>query len=163
MMRGRRGVHPWTAGRDDQGGAAAVELALLLPLLLVVLLGTMQVGTGFGQVMAIANGAREGARYGSQGSTCAEVVDRARDAMETSNIDPSTDATLNIVVRNTADDGDPTRKNLCPTLAAVPCEDPDATWVAVEVTITRALSIPFVRNDPDFTMSRDGVFACEAS
>jgi len=47
-------------------GQSAVELALVLPLLLLLLLGAVDLGRAFGVWMALSNAAREGARYGCQ-------------------------------------------------------------------------------------------------
>jgi len=46
----------------DQDGAAAVEFALLLPLLVVLLFGFIQFGTAFNTRIQATNAAREGAR-----------------------------------------------------------------------------------------------------
>ena len=47
---------------QDQDGAAAVEFALLLPLLVVLLFGFIQFGTAFNTRIQATNAAREGAR-----------------------------------------------------------------------------------------------------
>ena len=47
---------------QDQDGAAAVEFALLLPLLVVLLFGFIQFGTAFNTKIQATNAAREGAR-----------------------------------------------------------------------------------------------------
>ncbi|SEE65738.1 TadE-like protein [Arthrobacter alpinus] len=47
-----------------QRGAAAVEFALILPLLLAMLFGVIDYGILFGQNMSLQNAAREGARQG---------------------------------------------------------------------------------------------------
>jgi Flp pilus assembly protein TadG len=49
--------------RSEQG-AAAVEFALLLPILLVVLLGTIEFGLAFFTQEVLTNASREGARAG---------------------------------------------------------------------------------------------------
>jgi Flp pilus assembly pilin Flp len=46
----------------DQDGAAAVEFALLLPLLVMLLFGFIQFGTAFNTRIQATNAAREGAR-----------------------------------------------------------------------------------------------------
>jgi len=48
-------------------GAAAVEFALVLPLLLVFVLGISQFGITFSQWLQLEHAAREGARWGSIG------------------------------------------------------------------------------------------------
>ena len=51
--------------RNDQRGADLVELALMLPLLLLVLLGVADFGRAMHTYITITNAAREGARYAS--------------------------------------------------------------------------------------------------
>ncbi len=46
-------------------GQAAAELALLLPLLILILLGCLDLGRAFSAWLTLQNGVREGARYGS--------------------------------------------------------------------------------------------------
>src|SRR5918999_4990271 len=49
-------------GRRGQDGAAAVEFALLLPLLVLLLFGFIQFGIAFNTKIQATNAAREGAR-----------------------------------------------------------------------------------------------------
>ncbi len=59
----------------EERGSAAVEFALVLPLLLTLVLGIVNFAIVFGQSLALNNAAREAARQGSvPGQTCAEVV-----------------------------------------------------------------------------------------
>lgn len=69
MFSGRKRL-----GQDSttrQRGAAAVEFALILPLLLFMVLGVIDYGVFFGQNISLQNAAREGAR---QGVTQGEVL-----------------------------------------------------------------------------------------
>lgn len=50
------------ASRSNQSGAAMVELALILPLLLLVLFGIIEASWAFAQQNDVRHGAREGAR-----------------------------------------------------------------------------------------------------
>jgi len=59
-------------GRDDETGAAAVEFAIVLPLLLMLVLGGLDWGYYFFVAQVTTNAAREGARAGSL-----ELVDSA--------------------------------------------------------------------------------------
>ena len=52
-------------GRKKERGAAAVEFALILPLLMVILFGTIDWGWYFFVQQIVNNAAREGARVGS--------------------------------------------------------------------------------------------------
>lgn len=49
--------------KDKERGAAAVEFALVLPVLLAILLGIMEFGFLFNQQISATNAAREGARF----------------------------------------------------------------------------------------------------
>lgn len=52
-----------------QSGNTAVELALVLPLLMLILLGTADFGRGFAQWIAIQQAARSGTQYASVDTT----------------------------------------------------------------------------------------------
>jgi Flp pilus assembly protein TadG len=52
---------------NNQRGAAAVEFALLLPLLIAIIFGISQFGIAFNNWIVINNAAREGARLASVG------------------------------------------------------------------------------------------------
>ncbi len=70
-------------GDQAQRGAVAVEFALLLPVLLLILVGTIQFGILFSQYQVMEGAAREGARCAAvqgAGSTCV-VQDRVDAAL----------------------------------------------------------------------------------
>jgi len=74
-----------TARRDRQRGAAAVEFALVLPLLLTLVLGSIDWGWFFFIDQLVTNAAREGARAGSvlpprPTSTASQAEDAAEQA-----------------------------------------------------------------------------------
>ncbi|MCL6451435.1 MAG: pilus assembly protein [Acetobacteraceae bacterium] len=66
----------WRQGR----GQAVVELALLLPVLLLVLLGIAEVGRLVAVDLALQHAAREGARLGATGASDAEITQRVLDS-----------------------------------------------------------------------------------
>lgn len=53
------------ARNDTQEGQSLVELALLLPILLLIMAGVLDLGRAFHAYVTVANAAREGARYGA--------------------------------------------------------------------------------------------------
>jgi Flp pilus assembly protein TadG len=68
--------------RED--GAAAVEFALVLPLLVIVTLGIITGGLSYSNAIGVQNAVREGARFGATGdvsqvSWTADVIARVRD------------------------------------------------------------------------------------
>ncbi|GAC1440589.1 MAG: hypothetical protein NVS3B26_10220 [Mycobacteriales bacterium] len=69
--------------RRDQG-AAAVEFALVLPVLILVLFGIIEFGIAFAQELSLNAGAREGARLGVvPGTDCAGVTAATQSAAAT--------------------------------------------------------------------------------
>lgn len=51
--------------RRSQIGAAAVEFALVVPILIVLLFGITTAGLSYSQALGMANGTREGSRFGA--------------------------------------------------------------------------------------------------
>ncbi len=51
--------------RVGERGVVAVEFALVLPLIAMLLLGVLTAGIGFGQAVGLANAVREGGRFGA--------------------------------------------------------------------------------------------------
>lgn len=112
MMRGER-------------GQAAVELALVLPVLLLVLLGIAEFGRGLSAYLTVQHAAREGARLAVTGASDSNVDARVRDAA--SFLEGATD---------------PQR------LAVVVAPDPAArqagAQIAVNVTYQFAFLVPYI-------------------
>ena len=72
-MRARRGH-----GRHDRG-AAAVEFALILPILMMLVFAVIGFGFLFAQNLALSNSARQAARYGVvQNRSCFDLVAEAQ-------------------------------------------------------------------------------------
>lgn len=61
--------------KDD--GQAMVELALILPVLLLIIMGIIEFGFMFNNYLTLNNVSREAARYASLGGTDSEAVVRA--------------------------------------------------------------------------------------
>lgn len=62
-------------GSDE--GASAVEFAIVLPLLAMLLFGIMQYGYTFFEYIQVAQSAREAVRWGALGSSDAEIRAKA--------------------------------------------------------------------------------------
>lgn len=68
--------------RKKQKGQSLVEFALILPILLLVILGTMEFGRIFLLYATVSNGAREGSRYGMVNPTDTDgIIARVNDRM----------------------------------------------------------------------------------
>ena len=61
-------------GRRDDRGAAAVEFALVLPVLVVLLFGMVQFGIAYDAQLKVTHAAREGARMAAVGGDVAAAV-----------------------------------------------------------------------------------------
>jgi Flp pilus assembly protein TadG len=76
--------------RSNQRGQAVIELALTLPLLLVVVFGIIDFGFMFQRYETVTNAAREGARLGvltnSAGYTATEAQNRAISYLQASGL-----------------------------------------------------------------------------
>ncbi|MFQ4149952.1 TadE/TadG family type IV pilus assembly protein [Arthrobacter sp. LAPM80] len=75
----------------SERGAAAVEFAFILPVLLLLVIGIMEFGFLFNQQISASNAAREGARYAAvhyadSGFSAARVQTAATDAAPTLNM-----------------------------------------------------------------------------
>jgi Flp pilus assembly protein TadG len=65
---------------DSEHGAAAVEFALLLPLLLLLVLGTIEFGRVYNVQITLTNAAREGVRVMAIGNDPVAAKDAAKNA-----------------------------------------------------------------------------------
>lgn len=69
---------------EDDNGAAAVEFALVVPLLIALVFGIIQFGILFAEELSLSNGARQGARVGAvDRTTCGRIVDEVQAAATT--------------------------------------------------------------------------------
>ncbi|HUV94852.1 MAG TPA: TadE/TadG family type IV pilus assembly protein [Anaerolineae bacterium] len=69
-----------------QRGQTLVEFALVLPILVLLLVGMLEVGRLLNAWLIVSNGAREGARYATVGVSEAEVIAKVKEACTT--LDP---------------------------------------------------------------------------
>lgn len=161
-------------GRHRQGGAAAVELALILPVLILLAYGVIEFGKLFAQDLAMGNGAREGARFGATADDVAcnkvaagpnpDLIRLVQNVSETTFFNPI-DPALSITVLVGPDRA--TATALCDRATinnAAACDGAaDGDRVYVEMEYVRGLSIPFGPADDAFTLTGRGVFQCEYS
>ena len=78
-----------------QDGAAMVELAIVLPLLLILLFGIIEASWAFNQQLEVRHGAREGARLVAvNAGTDAEITDEVCDRMHFSGDEALTEVTI---------------------------------------------------------------------
>ena len=91
-------THAWLTFRRDRRGTALIEMALTLPLMLLVSVGIFEFGRAYQTWQVVTNAAREGARIAIlPGTTDAMVTDRVRTYMSDGALSDSTNATVTIV------------------------------------------------------------------
>jgi Flp pilus assembly protein TadG len=74
------GAHAWrsrTTPRDDSG-AAAVEFALVVPFVLLLLFGVIDFGRAYNMQLSLTHAAREGARVAALGGSSASATSRTQ-------------------------------------------------------------------------------------
>ena len=130
--------------KRDQRGAAAVEMAIVLPVLVLLVFGIIQWSIYFNRLQGLQAAAREGARVAAlPQSTQSDVKAKVTDAL--SGVLPS-GATPTISVS-------PSSSNPCDLQAA-------GTSVTVTVKVSTDLNIPLWGNQT-VTQTGKGVFKCE--
>jgi len=67
----------------NKKGQSIVELALLLPVILMLLLGIVEFGRVYGAYMVITNASRQGARVGAVGGDDVAIGDAVKDSANT--------------------------------------------------------------------------------
>lgn len=99
----RRGTPSRDARRwRRQRGAAAVEFALILPILLMLVFGIIDFGLYINAAAVVGNAAREGARSASLGATSAQVEGVVGSALGSLPGDPLDNATIDVSCRTPA-------------------------------------------------------------
>ncbi len=148
---------------SSERGAAALEFALLVPLLLMLLLGTITTGLVYSDHLAVTNAAREAARYGAAtdatlGSTWATSVQtRVQQVYFNSTGGAPTDdqVCVDLVASNgtviASDSG-----AACGTQPAAP-DGMAPGSCAVRVWMTRPARIQLAVDDLNFTLSAQSV------
>lgn len=98
--RRRPALGPALGPPRAEGGQALVEFALLVPVMLFVLFGTIEFGRLFVSYLVMVEAAHEGARIASLGGTSAAVVTAADAAVQMAGLAP---ANLAVNVAGTPD------------------------------------------------------------
>lgn len=167
MPFGRR--HP-ASGEDH--GAAAVEFALVVIPLLLIVFGIIEFGLIFAQNQALGNGARQGARLGvvanpsgsgSPTESCAAILSQVQSAASTIGIASG-------AISAQVDITDPTAGTSTPCPAAssgasttvFPCQGTNSgTIMTVTATYNSKVLVPLVITGSTVKLTGKGVFQCE--
>lgn len=148
-------------GHRKERGAAALEFVLVVPILLVVVFGIVNLGVVLAQQISLNNGARQAARFAvvDPNRTCGQIQDEGKNSAATLGMEAS-DVPTPVLTRALAP-ATPTPAP-CPT----PCASA-APGTNITVTMTRTADwlVPF----PPFTsgnapaLKGTGVMRCEFS
>ncbi len=149
-----------------------MELALVLPILIMLIFGIIQFGIVFAQKLALSNAAREAARAGtvainaSAQMTCQEIADQIKNTVGTIGLNTS-DVQVSII-RTT----DPTAASgftVCSgntgtsmsNPATTPCTDASSTaQLIVQLSTPATIAIPFAVST-GVTLTGSGAYRCE--
>jgi Flp pilus assembly protein TadG len=122
----------------DQRGAAAIEFALVLPILIMLVYGIYQFGVGYNLKVSLTAAAREGARAAAVGEDDPEAVTRAA---------------VTVI-----DEDDP---DLSVTVDPNPCVPGEPVTVTVTYPYTvLSFSMPFASESLATTITGTGVMRC---
>jgi Flp pilus assembly protein TadG len=130
----------------DERGAAVVEFAIVLPLLVLLVFGIVQFSIAYNRQQGLHAAAREGARVAAlPQTTSSEVVDRVKSALSgVLNSSAIDSATITIT---------PSSSQPCNGVAA-------GTHVSVTVSSPTQMDIPLFKNQT-VTLTGKGEFLCE--
>ena len=163
----------------DDSGAAAVEFALVVPLLLLLVFGIINFGVLFSQQVSINNGVREGARRAVVGDpsaprTCDGILASVRNQLSGLALNPD-----DVEIKVTQDWGSGSDSNGCGTAYVlgtfagsatdVPCKGSyDSTTntarsLIVEARLVSTIPVSFPPFPTTTTLNSKAVYRCEFS
>jgi Flp pilus assembly protein TadG len=169
-----------TRRQRGERGSSAVEFALVVPVLLLLVFGIINFGLVMAQKASLSNAARAGARYGTVNAytasthTCASVIDKVRATAPTIGI-PDTIVgrrSIGVTVKLTkAADGSVTTpcsaaSGVASSGSTLPCANaagspatPDTLTVEVSYTSRSLVAVPGVGKS--FALGGASAFQCE--
>jgi Flp pilus assembly protein TadG len=156
---------PRTNQRQPEGGASAVEFALVVPVLVLLLGGILDFGFVFSQQIALNNSARDAARAGvvtslsGAGLSCAQIATRLTTSLNNSAVGLNSGS---VVVTVTAPTADPSASCTANT-SNKPCTK-SAAGDQLKVVATFSSSPPFpLPYLSPIQVRGQGIFQCEYS
>ncbi len=162
--------------RSGDQGASAVEFALVVPLLIVLVFGIIDFGVIFAQQLSLNNAVRQGARSAvvagnTAQQTCAQVVTGVRGAAAQTIAMDTTD--IDVTVRTQSADGSTIRTTACgsganPGGSTRVCanssrNDGTTDSILVDATYPASFIVPFPVPgfSPTITLRSRAVYRCE--
>lgn len=138
------GLRPGPKREHGDRGAVSVELAFVLPILILLLFGIVEFSIAYNRTQALHAAAREGARVASQPyATQSDIEDRVIDALHPVTFESTPEITI-----------DPSTNQ--------PCNLRNGQAVSVQVKAAEAIEIPLWPGGPmNLTLTGKGEFRCE--
>lgn len=75
--------------RKTQRGQAVVEMALVLPILIMLIFGIIEFGRILNTYMIVTNLSREGARWGATGGTDVQIIAAVKNGTNSNQVNPN--------------------------------------------------------------------------
>jgi Flp pilus assembly protein TadG len=136
-MDTRRRSRPGGRG-DRERGAVVVELALVIPMFVVLVIGITQFTVAFNVKQGVHAAAREGARVAAIGESSSQVTARTRDALAGVAVDAAT-----------------------VPISVVTCPNSAGQARVVVGPVTREFNIPVIDQGFDLALRGEATFRCE--
>ena len=155
----------------DDSGAAAVEFALVVPLLLLIVFGIINFGILFSQQLTINNAVREGARRAVVGDpasprTCDAIISSVRNQLSGIALNPANvqiKVTQNGFSNANACGVNFVSVNFNPNGSLVPCKGSQPTngSLVVEARLVSTVPVSFPPFPTTLTLTSKAVYRCE--
>jgi len=168
MFRSRVATTHGGCRRRSQRGAAAIEFALVLPILVIIVFGIIAFGIGFTQKQTLSSAVRDGARFGSVGiyvaaagtpRTCGDVIAKTRQNASTIGMTGS-DVSVTVTRGGTSVCA-ATGATVTGSPGASPCANASPTDdLTVKAVFVGQLNVPLLMSK-SVTMTSSGVYRCE--
>ena len=134
----------WRTAARAESGSALVELAVAMPILLLLVVGTVDLGRVFYRSMAVAQAARAGAEYGAQSvSKSADttgIKTAAKNAVSSDLTLLNSDLTVARTCECATDAGAFSATSPANTCDGTGCASPKHTVITVSVTASKTFS-----------------------
>jgi len=158
--------------RNSESGAAAVEFALVVPILLVIVFGVITFGMVFASQLSMNSAARDAARAGvvqnlnAAGLTCSQIAAQAR-----AQVDPLGGKSTDVAITVTGPDGS-TACSIAKNTASVTGSGSTAMCtnssgltgqLVVKLTYTANSPLNLIPAASSIPLSAAGSFTCEYS
>ena len=160
-------------GTRPESGAAAVEFALVVPVLVLIISGIIGFGVVFAQQLALGNASRQVARSavvqgsfcgvgGAAGTPLGSTTKLTRDAKANATTIFVTTTNVQVDIKRAANVPSDWSTGTCSGDSAMACSGSlQGDNVYVRLRYTSTLSLPFFQ--PSFNLQSIGAFRCEFS